>query len=342
MAGNIISKGSGLVDSLFGKSEAPIKAIIEHEIEDFEQDSQFKKIFCMDTTDKYGERYLSMTSSGNFEDVGENGAYPDTSFQEGFSKFLEPSTWKNRLTITREMMEDGNQNMVIAAARDFGLSYARTREQYAAATLIGGLNSSMKFGNKDMQMRTYDTTTGDKLSLFNKAHKSITQPKYTQSNRFSYTSSDDLYTVLDTMQEKMQKFTDDDGNLLATAPDTIIIPNSGKMKRKLTEVVGSEFKDGGNRVGFNFQYGGWNFIIWNYLPNTIAGKEYFMLMDSKKNQNTLAMPFLDRVKLTTDSYTDKNTDAQVYTGRARFIAGFVNWRSIAIAGEDLADATALL
>ena len=108
------------------------------------------------------------------------------------------------------------------------------------------------------------------------------------------------------------------------------------------EVVGSEFKDQGNSTGFNFQYGGWNFIVWNYLPNTIAGKEYFMLLDSKKNQNTYAMPFLDRVKLTTDSHKDTNTGAHVYTGRARFIAGFAKWNSIAIAGDSLADATALL
>lgn len=90
MAGNIISKGSGLVDSLFGKSEAPIKAIIEHEVEDFEQTSQISKIFCMDTTSNYGEKYGGMTALGNFEDVGENGAYPTNSRQVAMQSSWSP------------------------------------------------------------------------------------------------------------------------------------------------------------------------------------------------------------------------------------------------------------
>ena len=58
--------------------------------------------------------------------------------------------------------------------------------------------------------------------------------KGAQSNLFKYTAASDKFTeVLDSAQERMQDFRDDDGNLLTVAPDTIIIPNSGALKRKI-------------------------------------------------------------------------------------------------------------
>lgn len=342
MAGHTISKASGLNNDLIGKSEAPIRSIIEHAVEEFEVNSMIDKVFFMDTTNKFGEKYSSLTSLGGFEDVGENGAYPLTSMQEGFSKFLEPSTWKDKFEITAEMYEDTNFKEAISGARNFALVYARTREMYAAAMIAGGIDSSITFGTNKMRKRKYDTTTADGLSLFNKAHKSVTNPKYTQSNRFSYTAaSSDFEDVIDAVQENMQSFADDDGNLLAVAPDTIIIPNKGTMKRKLFSAINSEFKQEGDRSGFNFQYGGWNVIIWPYLPKLINGKEYFLMMDSKYNQNYMCLPWLDRLELNVKNYTNNDTDAEVWAGRARFIAGFNNWRSIAIAGDALSDATAL-
>lgn len=48
----------------------------------------------------------SLTEMGDFQPVGENGAYPDTDFQEGFSKTLEHMTFLNRFSVTQEMVED--------------------------------------------------------------------------------------------------------------------------------------------------------------------------------------------------------------------------------------------
>ena len=41
-----------------------------------------------------------------------------------------------------------------------------------------------------------------------------------------------------------------------------------------------------------------------------------------------SLPFLDRLPLTVKSDIDPNTDANVFKGRARFMAGFNNWRCI--------------
>lgn len=94
MSGIIFSQASGLNDSVFGKSQEPIKSMITAGVESFEETSLLSKIFYMDKTKNFAEKYATMTSLGNFQDVGENGATPQDSFQEGFCKVIEPSTWK--------------------------------------------------------------------------------------------------------------------------------------------------------------------------------------------------------------------------------------------------------
>ncbi len=73
--------------------------------------------------------------------------------------------------------------------------------------------------------------------------------------------------------------------------------------------------------------------MWNYLPKAIGGKPYFIMMDSKFKDDYMCLPFLDRLPLTVKSDIDPNTDANVFKGRARFMAGFNNWRCISICGE---------
>ena len=73
----------------------------------------------MDKTKNFAEKYATMTSLGNFQDVGENGATPQDSFQEGFCKVIEPSTWKLGFSITAEMMEDNKIGDISNAAKRF-------------------------------------------------------------------------------------------------------------------------------------------------------------------------------------------------------------------------------
>ena len=138
MAGIIFSKGSGLNDSIYGKSQEPIRAVIEKNVEAFEQQSQIKNVFFMDSTRNYAEKYTQETSLGNFEDVGENGAYPKTSMQEGYAKVLEPTTWKSSFEVTQEMVEDAKYGKIKSRANIFATSFNRTREEFAAGLLAGG------------------------------------------------------------------------------------------------------------------------------------------------------------------------------------------------------------
>lgn len=335
MANIIFSESSGLNNSIFGKSQEPIKAVIQKNVEAFEQMSMIDKIFYMDTTKNFAEKYTSETSLGDFEDVGENGAYPKTGMQEGFSKVIEPTTWKSSFEVTQEMIEDAKFGKIKSRAGIFATSYNRTREKYAASMLYGGTGNSVVFGGK-----SYDTTSADGVSLFNKSHPSKTKGnKLLQSNLFQATAFGT--SIFDQVQEQMQGFTDDDGNLLNVAPDTIIIPNVGSMKRAVFAMAGSDFDPATANNAINFQAGLWNVIVWNYLPKMINGKPYFIMMDSKFKDDYECMPFLDRLPLTVRSDIDPNTDANVFKGRARFGGGFFNWRCVALFGEGVTAGTTL-
>ena len=310
------------------------KAIIMQSVESFQEKSLIDKIFYMDKSKNHSEKYTTETALGDFSPVGENGAYPETGFQEGFAKAIEPDTWKSQFAVTQEMVEDSKIGKIKSRAKQFTLSYNRTRERFGASLLAAGIKKTVTFGGKE-----YDATCADKTALFNPAHPSATKGgKHTQSNLFKAAFGQ---SVMDTMQEKMQQFTDDDGNLLNVMPDTIIIPNSGAMKRAVFAAVGSELDPDSSNNAWNFQVGLWNVLVWNYLPPTMSGKPYFFMADSQFLQDYMCLPWIDRVPLAVRSYINNNTDANVFSGRARFGAGFNNWRGIALCGEGFTDGTAL-
>lgn len=334
MSGIIFSKASGVNDSIFGKSQEPIKAIIMQAVESFQEKSLIDKIFYMDKSKNHSEKYTTETALGDFVPVGENGAHPVTGFQEGFSKAIYPETWKSQFAVTQEMVEDAKIGKIKSRVKQFSLSYNRTREKYGASLLAAGIGKTVTFGGKE-----YDATCADNTALFNAAHPSATKgTKLTQSNLFKAAFGQ---SVMDSMQEKMQQFTDDDGNLLNVMPDTIIIPNSGALKRAVFAAVGSELDPNTSNNAWNFQVGLWNVLVWNYLPPTMSGKPYFFMADSQFLQDYMCLPWIDRIPLAVRSYIENNTDANVFSGRARFAAGFNNWRGIALCGEGFTDGTAL-
>ena len=301
MASVIFSKSSDVNDSIFGKSQEPVRAVITQGVEAFEAHSLLSTVFSMDTSSSFAEKYTSETSLGDFEDVGENGAYPKAGMVEGFSKVIEPTTWKSSFEVTQELVEDAKFGKVKSRASIFTTSYNRTREKFGAALLAGGLGKSVTIGGK-----VYSTTSADGVPLFSTAHPSRTRgAKLAQSNCYTGAFSVEM---LDKVQEAMQGYMDDDGNLLNVTPNT-------------------------NNNAMNFQAGLWNVCVWNYLPKTIGGKPFFLMMDTGFKEDYECMPWVDRVKLTVRSEIDPNTDANVFRGRARFGAGFNNWRCVAICGE---------
>ena len=321
--GITFTEASGLNNSIFGKSQAPIQMFLEKRGEQFEQTSVLKDLFLMGKSTHYAEKITSMTAMNGFEAVGENGAYPLDEMQEGYDKILENMTWKDSFSISREMIEDAIMMDMKKRPAAFISGYYRTREKFGAALFAGSLNqaNTVKFGAK-----SFSTLGADGKIMFAKDHPSKLG-KGTQSNLY-----DGAFTAenLSKVETNMQLFKGDNGEILDVSPDTILIPNLAAAKKTVFEVIGADKDPATSNNAFNYHFGRWNVICWpylnQYLKSGLSTTFPWILMDSRYNQENGGAVWYDRTDLEVRSTLDENTDANVWRGYARFIAGFNDWR----------------
>ena len=325
MANIIFSEGSGLQDSIFGKSQEPIKMFLEKRAEAFEAESVAKRIFSMENSTHFGEKFTSLTAMDGFQPVGENGAYPVDGMQESYSKFLENVTWKNSFALSREIVDDANVIELRRKPQAFITAYYRTRERFAAFLIGEAVKGSTgaKFGGVK-----FDITGADGKCLFATDHPKKRRSG-SQSNKFS---NDFSAAVLGAMETRMQNTVGDSDEILDVSPDTIIIPNLYALKNDVFAAIGADKSPETANNAYNYVYGRWNVIVWPYLNQYVtSGTAPWILMDSRYNETYGSAVWLDRVKLEVKSEIAEN-DANVWKGYARFIAGFNDWRAFAVGG----------
>ena len=325
MANITFTEGSGLQNSIFGKSQEPIKLFIEKKAEAFEQKSMLPELFSMDTSTHFGEKITGMTAMDGFQPVGENGNYPTDGMQEGYSKFLEHMTWKDSFSISREIIEDGKLMDLRRQPAGFVTGYHRTREKFGAA-LLG--NALQKKTEMSFCGAKFDCTAADGRPLFDKTHPSKIGKK-AQSNCYADAFSANALAAL---EAKMQDFRGDNEEVLDVTPSTILIPNDYSLKKDVFAAIGADKDPATANNGFNFLFGRWNVIVWPYLNQFIAdGTAPWILLDKRYNEENGGAVWLDRVKLEVRSEIASN-DANVWKGYARFTAGFHDWRFAACGG----------
>ena len=322
----VFSESSGLNNTVFGNCEAPVRMFLEQRSEAFDQNSLIKDLFFMGTSENYGDMLGTMTAMEGFKPVGENGAYPTDSMQEGFSKLIVYETWKNSFQITQEMIEDAKLMDMKKQPAAFMTSYERTRELFAAAIYAGFMSKkkSIKFRGKE-----FDISAADGKALVATDHPAKVKGA-AQSNCFSNEFSAEALGLVET---EMQNFRGDNNEILDVAPTTILIPNDAGMKKDVFAAIGADKEPTTANNAFNYQYGRWSVIIWPYLNQFLAsGAKPWALLDPTYNENYGGAVWNDRVPLTITPDVDKNTDAAIWRGRARFNATGNDWRYIAVGG----------
>lgn len=335
----IITKVSGLNDSLFGKIQSPIKKHLQEREEAYKTGSKIPFLFDVQKSSRFAEAFTTETALGNFEPSDENEGYHTKDFIEGYKSVIEPYTFKNQFAISQEMIEDSMFGKVKTRGNRFMNSYGRTREELAAAVFTNGVATSYNFG--EIKPKLFDNSCADGKALFAHDHPSITGKVSGQSNLFADEFS---YTTLSKMETAMQNFTDDDGHILNLQPDTIIIPNDALLKEEVFGVLnGDGNPTTADRAG-NYHFGRWNVIVFPYLKNPTgltAGKSWFMLMDSQYNKDYNGIIWMDRLDLTVKSYIDETNDANIWKGRARFVPKPHDWRCVSACIPGASNATSL-
>ena len=321
----IFSEGSGVADSAFGLAQAPIKSVILQQAQLWESRQLYPKIFKQESSTHAMEQYSSFTDLGDYEAVGENGAYPSTGFQEGFKQIIHNVTWKSQFAISQEAMEDATLPGVKQGASKLGRTYERTREKLGADWLAAAVSADSVVRGKF----AFSTKGADGVRFFSTAHPNFFNSSITQSNLFADEFSAD---ALKYAAAAMNSFKDEDGEYVDIEPKTIIIPNNPALLKAVLAAVGTPDDPETANNTFNYSCGIWNVLVWQQLNATLGNdSKVWFLLDGDYNDLVGGAILQNRTAQTIKSVIDDN-DANVWKGRCRFGVGANDWRAFCAGG----------
>ena len=364
--GIIYNIEEAIKNSAFNVLQEPIKMILDNQKEAYEQNSIISKFFVMKTTDRYMEEYRSMTSMDGFKPTEDMEVAPISDFEESYFQQFTFQIWTNSFVISKQTMEDGKLMDVDMKANAFIKGYNRTREQYAVAMIGAALGNT---GNtyEDLKItaksgKGMDTVTGDiegeRQQYFHGLHKTVQlrdgRPQITQSNKFTATLNftDDVtpdleekvLDVLGQVESIMATYKDDKGNITPVEVDTIFVGQNYRLIDILTRGLKSKYGASMDGNGINTQYGKYKLVVSPYLSGIDGFKDAdngLILASSSRNREGLGAVWFDRKPLEVRSYKDDKTEANVWAGRARWGAGFGDFRAMSYISFPTSSASAV-
>ena len=337
----------------FNILQEPIKMILENEVEAFEKGSIIPEVFVQKTTDRYMEEYRSSTSMDGFKPTEDMEVAGISDFEESYFQQYTTQIWTNSFVVSKQTMEDNKMMDIDTKSMGFIKSYGRTREQYAVAAISNALahneayEETFKLYPKHGKgMDTTDgTIEGTKQQYFSASHKTVKlrdgRQQITQSNKFyakdlDFTSNvadleEKVLDVLGQVEAKMAVYKDDKGNIVPVDVNKIVTGKNYRLVDILTRGLKSKYGAAMDGNGINTQYGKYKVITNAYLsgvPGFSDDECGLLLISDERNREGLGAVWFDRVPLTVRSYIDNKTEANVWSGRARFGAGFGDFRAM--------------
>jgi hypothetical protein len=327
----VFSKNSGLNDDLWGEwSTLLVAKMNDVDTEKNNDDELVKALFNVKKSDKFGEKAAGMTSFGDFEIVAEGADAVQDELQEGFAKLIEHKQFIKSFVCTAEMAEDGNFDEMALAAQNFMRAYKRSRAQYASDCLVTE-GATFTFGSKT----GLDKTTGDAKGLFATDHPGKKAGVAAQANVFTNAFGTDS-VMLNKLANVGRNFRNASGIVMGYTFDTIIIPgNTPELEDTIKRIIRSDLQAGSELNDINTQKGLWKLIV-DHRWTVEEGAPY-ILMSSEANKELLGNVFYDRIPLNVRNEVKNLSRNLEWSGRARFSAGFYDWRHIIMGGAKVSE-----
>jgi len=320
------SKHGGLNDEAWKVIDTELSMVIQDtDTEKNKDDELVKALFNVKKSKKFGEKQGSMTEFGNFVEVSEGDNAIQDDIQMGFSKLIEHVQFIKGFTCTREAKDDGNIDMMKAAAANFVRSYKRSRAQFASDCLTTE-GTTFTYGGK-----TYDKTTGDGKGLFATDHPGKRTGVAVQSNVFTNPFGSNA-TMLYTLANIGRNFKNQSGNVMGYEFDTIVLPgNVPDLEDLCKRIIHSSQIVGSNNNDINTQKGNWKLVI-DHRWIAATGTKPYIILSSEAQRELNAGVFFDRVALDVANEVDINSRNLKWSGYARWSAGFYDWRFAIMGG----------
>lgn len=325
----IVSKNSNLNDNLWNEWSDQLIAVMQDvDTEKNDADAFVNAVFNVRESKKFGEKASALTEFADFEIVEEGGKAVQDDLQEGFSKLIEHKAFMKKFVLTAEMAEDSAVDMMKAKASNFVRSYKRSRAQYASNALTAQA-ATFTFGSK----AGLDATTGDGKALFATDHPGKKDGVAAQSNVFT-NAFGTTSAMLNRLANIGKNYKNSSGITMGYTFDTIIIPsNTPELEDTIKKIIRTELMVGSDLNDINTQKGLWKLVV-DPFWQVADGKAPYILMSSQANKEMLGNLFFDRIPLTMKDDIDIDTHNYIWSGRARFSAGFSNWAHVILGGAD--------
>ncbi|MBQ9116280.1 MAG: hypothetical protein IJY04_04605 [Clostridia bacterium] len=306
------------VNAAIGKFDRPIKIIIEEESNLCREQGQFDKlIYNVASSDRFAEAYFLENELGILSAVEEGGEGAELSSKEIAKHYVEHTEFKGDCVINKTLIEDSNRNEIAKRVRKLVRSYWLTRYEFAQQALYKGLAPSMSFAGK-----SFDLTTPDGKSLFNKAHTYGTgEGAGVQSNNFYYSGdatvdSDLIAELISAMAVMGRQMRSENGTPLGYTFNKIYIPgNRFALENAVRRAIGTQYRPGVSDNDINVIAGGWQLIV---LPLWESDVDRFIIQSDESNRYNGGSMFYDRTpfQITRNDNFDRNDNVLLH-GRAR-------------------------
>lgn len=325
----VVSKNSNLNDNLWNEWSDQLVAVLQDtDTEKNDADDFVNSVFNVKESKKFGEKTTGLTEFANFEIVDEGGEAVADDLQEGFDKLITHKAFMKSFTLTAEMAEDSDVDMMKAKARNFVNAYKRSRAQYASNALTSQA-ATFSFGTK----ADLDSTTGDGKALFATDHPDKKTGTLSQSNVFT-NAFGETAEMLNRLAVIGRNFKNSSGIAMGYTFDTIVIPsNCYKLEDTIKKIIRTDLMVGSQLNDVNTQKGLWKLIV-DPFWQVEEEKAPYILMSSAANKEMLGNLFYDRIPLTMKDEVEVKTHNYIWSGRARFSAGFSNWQHVILGGAD--------
>lgn len=321
------SKSSGINDDLWNEWAGQLVAVMQDTDNEKNNDEEFlNSVFNVKKSKRFGEKATGVTEFGNFEIVGEGQDGIQDELQEGFAKLIEHKQFIKTFVCTAEMAEDSQIDVMKTKAANFIRSYKRSRAQYASNALTAE-GDAFVYG----KATELDRTTGDAKALFATDHPGKLAGVGAQSNVFTNAFGTDT-AMLNRLANIGRNFKNESGHVMGYTFDTIVIPgNCPELEDTIRRIIRSDLTVGYNLNDANTQKGLWKLVV-DHLWTVEEGKAPYILMSSQANKELMGNTFYDRIPLSMKDDVEVKSHNLVWSGRARFSAGFYNWRHVIMGG----------
>ena len=324
----VFSKNSALNDDLWKPVGQVVNAVMQDaDKEKTNYDKLVGDLAVEKKSKKYAEKQTGVTSLASFDIVDEGDKAPLDDIQETFPKLIVHSAFSKSVAVTKEMVDDGDIDSIKTIARNLVLGYKRTRAELATNALVTE-GSTFVVGPAK---RSLDKTTGDGLSLFNTAHKSVKATVPTQSNVFTNAFGNNA-TMLVRLANIGRNFKNDSGQVMGYTFDTIVIPgNCYALEETVKKIIRTDLIVGSNNNDINTQKGLWNLVV-DPLWQAAEGTAPYIIFSSEARNAMNGMVFYDRTALDVKDDIDIDSRNLKYNGYARMSCGFNDWRWVILGG----------